>query len=216
MVAKAVAPCESVFDTGSDHAFVPIYLIKKQICNKAVASDIREGPLKVSLKNIKRFNLLDNILVELGYGIENATGFDCIIVAGMGGQLICDILEIDQEIAKSTKQLVLQPMNAPEKLRKYLWDKGYTVKMENLCSEKHRVYNVICAEYTGIREEYEQWQLHTSKHLVENGHKLLTGYLNPKLKRLYDMKNGSRANDEELNNLIDKLEEINNDNIRIT
>ena len=211
MVADAVKPCKSVFDTGSDHAFVPIYLVGKGICKKAVASDVKEGPTRVSLRNIKRFGLEDEIRVEQGYGIENADGFECIIIAGMGGQLICDIIERNTAVAHRAKQLVLQPMNAPEKLRRYLWDNGYHISFENLCSEKHKVYNVICTEYSGLIEKYESWQLHTSKFLVENRHRLLPDYLKPKLKRLNDMIKGAGTNDD-LAKLITKLEDIKNEN----
>jgi len=208
MVARAVDFCESVFDTGSDHAFVPIYLIQNGICKSAVASDVREGPLKVSIRNIKKYDLTDSITIKKGDGIENAAGFDCIIIAGMGGQLISDLIEKNKDIAKNTKQLVLQPMNAPEKLRKYLWDEGFSIVDENLCSEKHRVYNVMCAEYTGKAEEYYEWQLHSSKQLLKNKNSLLPGYLAPKLKRLHAMQKGLGYKDENFNELIAKLEEI--------
>lgn len=213
MIAQAVKPCEKVFDTGSDHAFIPIYLVLKGICSNAVASDVKEGPIKVAARNIKRFKLENRITVEKGDGIENATGFDCIIIAGMGGQLICDIISRSSDIAKNAGQLILQPMNAPEKLRKYLWDNGYKIYSENLCSEKHKVYNVICAKYTGINETYEKWQLHASKKLTEKKHILLSGYIAPKLRRLYDMKNGIGDSSEELNDLIKRLEEVKDGNI---
>lgn len=213
MVAGAVKPCDSLFDTGSDHAFIPIYLVMKGICENAVASDVKEGPLKVSRRNIRKFNLLESIKVEQGYGIENAKGHDCIIVAGMGGQLIRDILEKNNSIARNADQLILQPMNAPEKLRKYLWDKGYEIYHENLCSEKHKVYNVICAVYRGVNEEYETWQLHSSKYLVEKRHTLLLGYLATKQRRLNDMKKGMKEPGEDLLRLIEKLEEIHDEDI---
>jgi tRNA (adenine22-N1)-methyltransferase len=213
MIAQAVNSCKKVFDTGSDHAFIPIYLVLKGICGSAVASDVKEGPIKVSARNIRRFKLENRISVEKGDGIENAAGYDSIIIAGMGGQLICDIISRSSDIAKKAVQLILQPMNAPEKLRKYLWDNGYRIIDENLCSEKHKVYNVICAEYTGKQETYEKWQLHTSKNLVEKKHILLSGYLEPKLRRLYDMRNGISNGSEELNDLIKKLEEIKDGNI---
>ncbi len=208
MVANTVRLCNKVFDTGSDHAFIPIYLVLKKICRSAVASDVKLGPTKVAAGNIKRFELSDRISVEKGYGIANASGFDCIIIAGMGGQLICDIISKNVEIAKKTSQLILQPMNAPEKLRRYLWDNGYSIESENLCREKNKVYNVMCVQYSGIKESYEIWQLHASKILVENRHPLLSCYLNPKLRRLHDMKKGIKNNDLELNELITKLEEI--------
>ena len=213
MVAHAVEPCGSVFDTGSDHAFVPVYLVMNGTCRTAVASDVKDGPLRVSGRNIRRFGLSEEIKVEKGYGIENAGGHDCIVIAGMGGQLIRDILERNPSIAEEAGQLVLQPMNAPEKLRKYLWDSGYGIYYESLCSEKHKVYNVICARYMGLAEKYENWQLHSSKYLVEHRHPLIPGYLAPKLRRLRDMRDGMADPSEALSALIHKLEELSNEDI---
>jgi tRNA (adenine22-N1)-methyltransferase len=208
MIADAVDQCRCVFDTGSDHAFIPIYLIQNGICEKAVASDINRGPMDVSFKNIKKYNLIGRIAVSLCYGIENASGCDCIIIAGMGGQLIADILQRHDKIAKDADQLILQPMNAPEKLRKYLWDNGYEIKSENLCSEKHKVYNVICAGYNGVNTAYGEVDLHASKYLVSNGNPLLSKYLSTKIKRLSDMVNGGNDPGTINSELLSKLKEL--------
>jgi len=208
MIAESIEPCIRVFDTGSDHAFIPIFLIQNKICKLAVASDVRIGPVNVAKKNISKFNMEKKISTSLCDGIENARDFDCIVIAGMGGQLICDILDREQDIAKSAEQLVLQPMNAPEKLRKYLWDNGFSIYSENLCSEKNKVYNVICVRYTGKSTEYTKTELHASKCLVSKRHTLLSEYLKPKIKRLSDMVNG--GNDPELTNskLLSEIKEL--------
>ncbi len=208
MIVESVKTCSRVFDTGSDHAFIPIFLIHNNICKTAVASDVKIGPVNVAKKNIKKFNLENRISTSLCDGIENAENFDCIIVAGMGGQLICDILGREQIIARATKQLILQPMNAPEKLRKYLWNNGFSILSENLCSEKNKVYNVIYAGYIGENTDYTETELHASKYLIEKRHILLSGYLKPKIKRLSDMVEG--GNDPELKNskLLSELKEL--------
>ena len=208
MIAESIEPCIRVFDTGSDHAFIPIFLIWNKICKLAVASDVRIGPVNVAKKNISKFNMEDNISTSLCDGIENARDFDCIIVAGMGGQLICDILDREQDIAKSAEQLVLQPMNAPEKLRKYLWDNGFSIHSENLCSEKNKVYNVICARYTGKSTEYTETELHAPKCLVKERHILLSEYLKPKIKRLTDMVNGGNDPELRISKLLSEIKEL--------
>ncbi len=208
MIADAVKPCKCVYDTGSDHAFIPIYLMQNNICEKAIASDLNRGPLDVSFKNIRKFGLTGQIALALCYGIENAGGCDCIIVAGMGGQLIVDILDRHRKTAQNTSQLVLQPMNAPEKTREYLWNNGYTIYFENLCSEKHKVYNVICAWYTGENRPYEEYELHSSEYLVSTNHSLLKQYLKPKLKRLGDMVSGGSNQVLKNSGLIEKLEAL--------
>lgn len=208
MIAQAVEPCKKIFDTGTDHAFVPIYLIEHEICESAVASDVRIGPVRVAEKNIAKFNAGEKISTSLCDGIKNAKGCDCIIVAGMGGQLICDILARETVIAQEAEQLVLQPMNAPEKLRKYLWDSGFVINSENLCREKHKVYNVICAGFTGEKTQYEEVDLHASKYLVNTNHPLLKGYLKPKIKRLSDMLGGGNDPGSQNSRLLTEIEEL--------
>lgn len=208
MIAQAVEQCDCVYDTGSDHAFIPIYLMQKGICNKAVAADINRGPLNVAFKNIGKFGLTGQVAISHCYGIENAAGCDCLIVAGMGGQLIADILDRHNEIASAAGQLVLQPMNAPEKTRKYLWDNGYSIYFENLCTEKHKVYNVICARYNGKKHQYYDYELHSSQYLVKTGHGLLKQYLAPKLKRLGDMVAGGNDFNNSNSKLIKDLEAL--------
>ena len=208
MIVESVKTCSRVFDTGSDHAFIPIFLIQNNICKTAVASDVRIGPVNVAKKNIKKFNLENRISTSLCDGIENAVGFDCIIVAGMGGQLICDILDREQIIAKVTEQLILQPMNAPEKLRKYLWDNGFSIHSENLCSEKNKVYNVICARYTDETTDYTETELHASKYLIEERHILLSDYLKPKMKRLSQMVKGGNNPEFKNSKLLSEIKEL--------
>lgn len=208
MIAKEVKPCLKVYDTGTDHAFIPIYLIQNEVCKSAVASDVRIGPVRVAQKNISKFNAEEKVSTSLCDGIQNAKGCDCIIIAGMGGQLICDILSREKEIAKTAGQLILQPMNAPEKLRKYLWDNGFVIDSENLCREKHKVYNVMCAGFTGFEAQYSEVDLHASKYLVEMKHPLLNGYLKPKIKRLSDMLSGGNDPGSQNSRLLSEIEEL--------
>ena len=208
MIVKSIKPCSKVFDTGTDHAFIPIYLIQNNICETAVASDVKIGPVNVAKKNIKKFEMEDSIATSLCDGIENAVGFDCIVIAGMGGQLICDILDREIDIARSSDQLILQAMNAPEKLRKYLWKNGFSIQYENLCSEKNKVYNVICARYIGESTEYTETELHVSKYLLEVKHTLLHEYLQPKIKRLNDMISGGNNFGSRNSKLLLKIKEL--------
>lgn len=208
MICDSVKECGSVYDTGSDHAFVPIYLIGKGICKKAIASDIRIGPIIVAEKNIKKFGMDNEISTSNCDGIANAGGFECIIIAGMGSQLIVDILEKESKIARNAEQLILQPMNAPEKLREYLWENGFSIYSENLCREKHKVYNVICARYTGLLRKYSEFELHASELLVKEKHPLIAEYLKPKIRRLKDMIKGGNNPENKISSLLEELEDL--------
>lgn len=208
MICNSIKKCNCVYDTGSDHAFVPIYLISKGICEKAVASDIRVGPIRVAEKNIKKFGMDDAISTSNCDGLANAADCQCIIIAGMGGQLIVDIIKKDSGIAKEAGQLILQPMNAHEKVREYLWGNGFSIYSENLCREKHKIYNVICARYTGLFREYNECEMHASEFLVSEKHPLIEEYLKSKLKRLKDMVKGGNDPDNKNSRLIAELEAL--------
>lgn len=208
MICESVKKCNSVYDTGSDHAFVPIYLVNKGLCKKAIASDIKVGPIRIAEENIKKFGMNESISTSHCDGLSNANNSECIIIAGMGSQVIVDILKNELKIAMSAEQLILQPMNAPEKLREYLWTNGFSIYFENLCREKHKVYNVICARYTGVFREYNEVELHASEFLIKKKHSLLSEYLKPKLKRLKDKVKGGNDPEKKVSILLAELEAL--------
>ncbi|MFO7635704.1 MAG: class I SAM-dependent methyltransferase [Clostridia bacterium] len=187
MIAESIKPCMTAWDVGSDHAHIPIYLVQKGICEKAFATDVREGPIAISEKNIVRHGLSEEIICRMGDGLEVVDDPDCIILAGMGGILIRELLLKQEETASKARQLILQAMTHQEDLRKYLFDSGYDIYHEDLCMEKQRIYNVICTRYTGICTAYEEYELFSSKILTKEPHPLLKEYLAPKIKRLNNM-----------------------------
>ena len=112
---------EVIADIGTDHAYIPIELVKKNRVKRAIAADINEGPLKIAQKNIKSEGLSDRIETRLGSGISVLEKGEAgqIIIAGMGGELIEYIIKSDIETAKGS-ELLLQPMNNQYELRKFL------------------------------------------------------------------------------------------------
>lgn len=145
----------TVADIGTDHAYVPVRLIDEGRAKKVIASDIRKGPVDAAKRTVKKFNMTDKIDVRLGGGLstlkENEA--DVIIIAGMGGILISDILEKGRKTAVNSK-LILQPMNCQYELRKYLINNGYTIENEDISVEGFKVYNLITASF-GKSEPFE-------------------------------------------------------------
>jgi tRNA (adenine22-N1)-methyltransferase len=90
---------------------------------------------------------------------------DAIIIAGMGGDLISEILNASKSIAITAKQLILQPMTAIHKLRKYLYNNGYKIIDENIIKEFHHYYFIINAEL-GYEEIENEIYYEISKHLI--------------------------------------------------
>lgn len=141
---------EVIADIGTDHAYIPIELVKKNRVKRAIAADINEGPLKIAQKNIKSEGLSDRIETRLGSGISVLKKSEAgqIIIAGMGGELIEFIIKSDIEIAKGS-ELLLQPMNNQYELRKFLMYNGFKIIDEDIAVEGFKVYNimrVICGE----------------------------------------------------------------------
>lgn len=136
-----------IADIGTDHAYIPIELAKNNRIRRAFACDINKGPCDIARANIENEGFSDIIEVRLGGGlsvIEKGEA-DEIIIAGMGGKLICDILAADLETAAAAR-LVLQPMNAQAELRHFLIDNGFKITGEDLEIEGFKVYNILTAE----------------------------------------------------------------------
>ncbi|MBQ3471996.1 MAG: SAM-dependent methyltransferase, partial [Clostridia bacterium] len=146
---------KTIADIVTDQEYIPIYLIENSLAGYVIASDINKGPLLIAGDNIKNHNLTEKIETRLGGGLsvlkENEA--DTIIIAGMGGILISEIIDADIEIAKKSN-LILQPMNAQYELRKYLLSHGFKITNEDIAVEGFKVYNLIEAA-SGEQQPFE-------------------------------------------------------------
>lgn len=131
-------------DIGTDHAYVPISLIKNKAYLKAIAADVNQNALMIAQKNIDLYGLSNVIDCVLSNGLENIDiSLDCIIISGMGGEVIADILSKSLEKIYCAEHLILQAQSKPELLRKTLLDlKLYPVD-ETILYEDNHFYNII-------------------------------------------------------------------------
>lgn len=149
-VAKLIKDDKIVADIGTDHASLPIYLVNQGRAKKVYASDVNEGPIKIAKKNIERAGLGEKIEVFLSDGLKNLpTDTEEIVIAGMGGRLISEIIEDAPFVKDEKKGLILQPMSDSVTLRKYLYQKGFEIVKEFAFSDAGHLYSVIRAEYRG-------------------------------------------------------------------
>lgn len=148
-------------DIGSDHAYLPIYLVKNGICPHAIASDINEGPVKRSEMNVRLSNLSDKITVMLADGLDKASTRlpDDIVIAGMGGELIRDIIDASEYVKNPDIRLILQPMTMPEVLREYLVSHGFDIVDECVCKASGKLYQIICAHFCGKIKRLNDFEL---------------------------------------------------------
>lgn len=142
-ICSMVKPGSRVIDVGSDHAYVPIYLVKEGIAQSALATDVHEGPIQRSMDNVRRQGLEEKIRMQKADGLEGValSGYDTVIIAGMGGILIADIMHRAESLAG--KKLILQPMTAIKELRAFLLENGFCIISERLCQEAEKLYTVI-------------------------------------------------------------------------
>ena len=151
-IADMVIAKHTVADIGTDHGILPIYLIRNRNLAKVIATDVNEDPLRKAGKLIQRHQLAHRIELRLGDGLKilEPGEADSIIIAGMGGRLIRDIIKASPDVAEKAEQMILQPIQSASSLRKYLLTHGYLIKHEQLVKEKHRFYEIIHARYDAL------------------------------------------------------------------
>ncbi len=198
-VAKMVENCKKLADIGTDHAYVPVYLIVNNIIKSALAMDINAGPLNKADENIKRFSLCDKIKTRLSDGLSQLEDgeADTVVIAGMGGVLINRILENDKERLNSVKTYILQPMTAIYETRKYLAENGFLIVDEALAKEDDKIYTIIKAE-KGNMNITDEISYYVGDCLIKNKDEYLPEFLDGKIyeyeKAVSSMKN---TNNEE-------------------
>ena len=140
--------CSTLADIGTDHGYIPIYAVKNGKCERAIACDVNNGPLNSADENIATYGLSDKIETRLSDGLE-ALGVgeaDTVVIAGMGGFLIRDILERGADRITDDTVLLLQPMVAVAELREHLYKNGYNIFGELLAREGGKFYNILCVK----------------------------------------------------------------------
>lgn len=184
-IASLVEKCDVVADIGTDHGYIPIYLLKNKKCNKAIASDVNKGPVERAKLNMSMENLSDRVECRLGNGMKilkpnEAQG---VIVAGMGGNLIRDIIEDSMDIFKKLNFAVLQPVQNPEVLRKYIFDKGFEILDEDLCYDENKFYEIMKVRYSEKPRKLDDIYYEISELLIKKKHHLLKKYIEFKINK---------------------------------
>ncbi len=148
-IAEYVEKGERVADIGTDHGYIPIYLVEKGMSPKIFATDVNPGPLDNARRMLEAREMGKSIELKLGYGLEPIIGerVDKVIIAGMGGLLIRDILlEGEKIISEAKARLVLQPMVAQPELRKWLKENRYRIISERIAKENDKFYEIMLVE----------------------------------------------------------------------
>ncbi len=138
-------------DVGTDHAYLPLFLLEQGKIKHAVCSDVNEGPLETARENAKSrdmYSKIDFILTDGASALEGM-GISDFAICGMGGELISDIIDRAPFLKDPKINLILQPMSKQRHLRAYLAASGFSVKSEAYTCEGRHCYLTLLASYTG-------------------------------------------------------------------
>jgi len=144
-VADLVKPGEVVADIGSDHALLPIYLIQNQIAERVIIGELDDGPYRRAEKAVKASSAWNKIELRQGNGLQilDYGEVQRIILAGMGGDTIVEILADNWEKAASFRAYIFQPMSKGAVLRQHLASQGWLVEEERLEEDKGRIFLLL-------------------------------------------------------------------------
>lgn len=157
MVASYVPRGSRVADVGTDHGYVPIWLVEHGIADHAIALDVRKGPLMRAREHIKQHKLENRIETRLGDGLlELRTGeADTVVISGMGGELMLRILRDGSHVWDSVSRFILSPQSELEIFRRGLKSMGFAIEEENMLREDGKYYTVMVAVRGSMHYEEE-------------------------------------------------------------
>lgn len=148
-VADLVPDGAALADIGTDHAYLPVWLLMEGKIRRAIAADLRPGPLDRAKLTAKEYDCQENIIFRLCDGLSDIAPdeVDTIAIAGMGGETIAAILQAAPWTQNEKYTLILQPMSAQNDLRAWLWRSGYHIKQEQITCEADKLYNILFVSY---------------------------------------------------------------------
>lgn len=143
--AELVPPCGTVADVGTDHGYLGIYLLRAGRCKHVIAADLREKPLSSARANATEYHVSDQMSFVLSDGLHNIDEhqFDTLVLAGMGGDLIANILADAPWLDGGPYTLILQPQSASNDLRRWLGERGWAIRRERLVRDGRFLYAVM-------------------------------------------------------------------------
>ena len=197
-VASMVSFGTAAADIGCDHGYVSIYLYNSGKCRKCIAADVKEGPLRTAEKNIEAYKAEEGVEVRLSDGLENifCGEADCLIISGMGGNLIIKILDAFPDKRDAAAEMVLEPQSDAGRVRRYLYSKGFAIEKEALVTERGKYYPVIKAVHAEKCLSLSEEEYIYGPRLLEEGNALLKEYLEKEKRRIESVLsslNGTRS-----------------------
>ncbi len=210
-IASLVPKGTTLADIGTDHAYIPVWCIKNNICTAAIAMDINEGPLKNAKETVISNGVANRVELRLSDGLKELERgeADAVVIAGMGGLLIQSILDSHREKLTDGTLLILQPMLAQKELRKYLYTSNMCIENEYLAKEGSKIYNIFVAR-VGFRCEHSERDIVVGKNIEINSRDIFAFYrekeISVRQKILTGLKKASHPDDDAVKNITREIE----------
>jgi len=206
-IANFVPLNSIIADVGTDHGYVAKYLIEEEISKLVIATDISQGSLDKTIELIHEGKYYEKIKARLGDGLDPIKPFevDTLIIAGMGGLLIRDILEAKKDVACSIVHFIFQPMVASKELREYLINNNFKIIDEDLVFEDNKYYEIIYAK-RGLQQVENDIHFEIGYKLIEKRHPLLKKFIEFKIKKNMNLLDSLKDKDSEKS--LDRVMEI--------
>lgn len=179
LTAKCVTKGHVVADIGCDHAYTSIYLMREGIANHIIAADVNDGPVQRARANIKEHCLDDFIEVRKSDGLSGfdvSDGIETILISGIGGNLMIDILKSNNDVYSNARELILQPQSDIARVRHFLHDTNCRIVYEKMVYEEDKYYTIIKA-HRG-RERYDnEYEYIYGQYLINNPDDICIDYM---------------------------------------
>lgn len=150
-IVKYIEPGRGLIDVGTDHGYLPAWMAAHGYKGNIIASDINAAPLQKARETAEKAGVTERITFQLCDGLDKCRpdSVDTIIIAGMGGDMICRILDIAEWCMDRRYKLILQPMTKSEVLRYWLTNNEFEILAEDLVPEGGNLYQLIVARFGG-------------------------------------------------------------------
>lgn len=197
-IASKIYRGNVVADIGTDHAYIPIYLCQNKLIKKAIALDISKSSTKKAHDNIKGYNLQNMIQARESNGFEKLTvndNVDVVIISGMGGILITNILEKGGKVLENLDTLILQPQRSTKKVREYIHKIGMNIIEDEMIIDLGKFYTIIICKWGKEDTLYNEYEYMFGRFSLKKKCPILKEYIKILI--------------EDKNHLINKLEKTN-------
>lgn len=222
-VANTITPGFRVADIGTDHGYVPIYLMENQLATHVIAMDINTGPLTRAETHIKEAHLEACIETRLssGFSALRENEADIAVIAGMGGELMKSILENGSHVTGSLRELVLSPHSEIDIVRKFLHTIGFKIIKEEMLMDEGKFYTIIKA-VKGADRPYTDTEYRYGALLMEKKDEVLWNFLKRRKRKILDIlarlraeqTENAKAREEQLYKELMEINEILGEHIR--